>query len=96
MAIEALDYDSNCYNTLQGPRAQIDRKLYKQHLQAYLNDYPNLTIQAGSVSDLVLNDKVTEEEQQKMISKGALQIVKGVRLGILFFSVHQVRLCNSN
>ncbi|KAG2199491.1 hypothetical protein INT46_007111 [Mucor plumbeus] len=63
-----------------GPRAQIDRKLYKKHLQSYLKDYPNLTIQAGSVSDLVLNDNVTEVEHQKMILKGASQIVKGVRL----------------
>ncbi|EPB89815.1 tRNA uridine 5-carboxymethylaminomethyl modification enzyme GidA [Mucor circinelloides 1006PhL] len=63
-----------------GPRAQIDRKLYKKHLQSYLNNYPNLTIQSGSVSDLVLNDSVTEEEHQKMVSKGASQIVKGVRL----------------
>lgn len=67
----------------QGPRAQIDRKLYKKHLQLYLNEYPNLTIQSGSVSDLVLNDNVTEEEQQRMISKGASQIVKGVKLGTI-------------
>ncbi|KAI8645957.1 glucose inhibited division protein A-domain-containing protein [Parasitella parasitica] len=64
-----------------GPRAQIDRKLYKKHLQSYLKVYPNLTIETGSVSDLLLNDNVTEEEHQKMISKGASQIVKGVRLG---------------
>ncbi|CEP09342.1 hypothetical protein [Parasitella parasitica] len=63
-----------------GPRAQIDRKLYKKYMQSYLKDYPNLTIEEGSVSDLVLNDNVTEEEHQKMISKGASQIVKGVRL----------------
>jgi hypothetical protein len=53
-----------------------------------LKDYPNLTIQAGSVSDLVLNDNVTEEEHQKMILKGASQIVKGVRLGIFDFIIH--------
>ncbi|KAG2198385.1 hypothetical protein INT47_009790 [Mucor saturninus] len=63
-----------------GPRAQIDRKLYKKHLQEYLKDYPNLTIQSGSVADLVLNDQVTQEEHNSMVLKGASQIVKGVRL----------------
>ncbi|KAI7903941.1 glucose inhibited division protein A-domain-containing protein [Cokeromyces recurvatus] len=63
-----------------GPRAQIDRRLYKKHLQEYLNNYPNLTIQTGSVSDLLLNDNVTEDEYQLMTKKGASQIVKGVRL----------------
>ncbi|KAI8066088.1 glucose inhibited division protein A-domain-containing protein [Thamnidium elegans] len=63
-----------------GPRAQIDRKLYKKHLQEYLKDYPNLTIQSGSVADLVLNDQMTEEDHQCMVKKGASQMVNGVRL----------------
>lgn len=63
-----------------GPRAQIDRKLYKKHLQEYLKDYKNLTIRAGSVADLVLNDEMTEEEHSTMVKKGASQMVKGVRL----------------
>ncbi|KAI8087038.1 glucose inhibited division protein A-domain-containing protein [Gilbertella persicaria] len=57
-----------------GPRAQIDRKLYKRHLQEYLAHYPNLTIQSGSVSDLVLNDGMTEQEHQHMLQKGASQL----------------------
>ncbi|KAG1393199.1 hypothetical protein G6F60_011637 [Rhizopus arrhizus] len=63
-----------------GPRAQIDRKLYKKHMHEYLKDYPNLTIKAGSVADLVLNDGMTEKEYAQMIKKGASQMVKGVRL----------------
>ncbi|KAI9280800.1 glucose inhibited division protein A-domain-containing protein [Sporodiniella umbellata] len=63
-----------------GPRAQIDRKLYKKHMHEYLKDYPNLTIQAGSVADLVLNDGMSENEHQQMVKKGASQLVKGVRL----------------
>lgn len=51
------------------------------HLQEYLKDYPNLTIQSGSVADLVLNDQMTEEDNQCMVKKGASQMVKGVRLG---------------
>ncbi|CAO3640112.1 unnamed protein product [Cunninghamella blakesleeana] len=50
-----------------GPRAQIDRSLYKKHLQAYLKDYKNLTIRSGSVSDLVFDSS-------------KLQHVKGVKL----------------
>ncbi|KAI0226523.1 Mitochondrial Translation Optimization [Massospora cicadina] len=38
-----------------GPRAQIDRDLYKQHMQLALQTYPNLTLKAGSVDDLTLS-----------------------------------------
>lgn len=38
-----------------GPRAQIDRKLYKKNLQAVLHDYPNLDVRAGSVFDIVID-----------------------------------------
>lgn len=65
----------------KGPRAQIDRKLYKKHMHEYLKNYPNLTIKAGSVADLILNDGMTEEEYAHMVQKGASQLVKGVRLG---------------
>ncbi|KDQ52500.1 hypothetical protein JAAARDRAFT_198147 [Jaapia argillacea MUCL 33604] len=37
-----------------GPRAQIDRKLYKKHMQDLLFNYPNLDLRAASVFDLVL------------------------------------------
>lgn len=38
-----------------GPRAQIDRALYKQHLQHELfNETPNLDIISASVEDLIL------------------------------------------
>lgn len=40
-----------------------------------------MTIQSGSVADLVLNDQMTKEDHDSMILKGASQIVKGVRLG---------------
>ncbi|KAJ3848341.1 mitochondrial translation optimization protein [Lentinula lateritia] len=38
-----------------GPRAQIDRDLYKKHMQSALRDYPQLDTRAGSVFDLVFN-----------------------------------------
>lgn len=40
---------------VRGPRAQADRKLYKQAMQALLSDYPNLTIIVGAADDLILN-----------------------------------------
>ncbi|XP_059174246.1 protein MTO1 homolog, mitochondrial-like isoform X2 [Physella acuta] len=36
-----------------GPRAQIDRELYKKNLQAEVFSYPNLTVRAAAVEDLV-------------------------------------------
>ncbi|KAF8321325.1 GIDA-domain-containing protein [Clavulina sp. PMI_390] len=36
-----------------GLRAQIDRTLYKQHMQKLLSTYPNLEIRAASVHDLL-------------------------------------------
>ncbi|CAM1510312.1 Fc.00g006470.m01.CDS01 [Cosmosporella sp. VM-42] len=38
-----------------GPRAQIDRSLYKQHMRDELSLYPNLSIIPESVSDIVLS-----------------------------------------
>lgn len=39
-----------------GPRAQIDRKLYKQAVQTELLSTPNLHIYASSVEDLIWDD----------------------------------------
>ncbi|KAI9146393.1 tRNA uridine 5-carboxymethylaminomethyl modification enzyme mnmG [Paraphysoderma sedebokerense] len=39
---------------VHGPRAQIDRKLYKHHMQQTVQTHPNLTIKEGSVADLLL------------------------------------------
>ena len=40
-----------------GVRAQIDRKLYKTHLQEALKEVENLTIAQGSVEDLLIDDR---------------------------------------
>jgi tRNA uridine 5-carboxymethylaminomethyl modification enzyme len=41
---------------VRGPRAQIDRKLYRQAMQAELAATPNLTIKAEAVEDLMVID----------------------------------------
>jgi tRNA uridine 5-carboxymethylaminomethyl modification enzyme len=41
---------------VRGPRAQADRKLYREGMQALLSDYPNLTIIEGSAEDLVVDE----------------------------------------
>jgi tRNA uridine 5-carboxymethylaminomethyl modification enzyme len=40
---------------VQGPRAQADRKLYRQAMQAIMLDHPNLTVRAGAVEDLLFH-----------------------------------------
>lgn len=41
---------------VRGPRTQSDRWLYKQAMQKTLGDYPNLTLKAASVEDLVVKN----------------------------------------
>ena len=43
---------------VRGPRAQADRKLYRQIMQKILFEQDNLTIFAGSVADLIINNDV--------------------------------------
>ncbi|KAI0127495.1 glucose inhibited division protein A-domain-containing protein [Xylariales sp. AK1849] len=56
-----------------GPRAQIDRALYKKHMREELEAYPNLSIIAGSVSDIVVGEDVN-------LPSGAKSKITGVRL----------------
>ena len=39
---------------VRGPRAQADRKLYREAMQAALAEQPNLTLQAAAVDDLIV------------------------------------------
>ena len=41
---------------VRGPRAQIDRKLYREAMQAALSAQPNLTIVADAAEDLLVED----------------------------------------
>jgi tRNA uridine 5-carboxymethylaminomethyl modification enzyme len=40
---------------VQGPRSQIDRRLYREAMQAELAQTPNLTLMAGTAESLMLN-----------------------------------------
>lgn len=54
-----------------GPRAQIDRELYKKHMREELEGYPNLEIVPGSVADIIV-------EQEEGKAHGSR--ITGVRL----------------
>lgn len=56
-----------------GPRAQIDRALYKKHMREELEGHPNLSIVLGKVSDIVVAEDVDA-------STGAKSKITGVRM----------------
>lgn len=57
-----------------GPRAQIDRKLYKKHMHEEMMAYPGLTVKEGKVADIVVNDSPSTA------SFGGQGKIAGVRL----------------
>ena len=68
---------------VRGPRAQADRKLYRQAMQAALAAQPNLTILAAAAEDLIVEDGrvvgvVTAES--KTIRCGAVVLTTGTFL----------------
>jgi tRNA uridine 5-carboxymethylaminomethyl modification enzyme len=66
------------HDSLQGPRTQIDRTLYKQNMQKILHNYPNLDIKAGSVFDLIIERSHTDAGWGR---------VQGVQLGMWLLNV---------
>lgn len=59
-----------------GPRAQIDRDLYKKHMREELVNYPGLSVVLGSVSDIVVG-QVHDTDGQ---TNGTKSKITGVRL----------------
>ncbi len=69
---------------VHGPRAQADRKLYRQAIQKLLAEQENLTILEGAVADLHTNhDRVSGViiENGEIITSGAVVLTTGTFLG---------------
>jgi tRNA uridine 5-carboxymethylaminomethyl modification enzyme len=81
---------------VRGPRAQADRKLYRQAMQAALANQPNLTIRAISVEDLLLQGDgsvcgILSAEGEE-IRSGAVIITTGTFLnGLMHIGEEQIR-----
>ncbi|KAG1745087.1 mitochondrial translation optimization protein [Suillus paluster] len=58
-----------------GPRAQVDRKIYKRHMQNIIFGYPNLDVRAASVFDLLFDNSPSTSA-----SSSTWGTVTGVRL----------------
>jgi glucose-inhibited division protein A len=56
-----------------GPRAQIDRALYKRYMREELTNYENLSVVEGSVADIITEKELDSEE-------GSHGSITGVRL----------------
>ncbi|CAK7213706.1 Mitochondrial Translation Optimization [Sporothrix curviconia] len=63
-----------------GPRAQIDRALYKKHMRAELEAYPNLSVVEGSVSDIVVAAAAADADDATATTPGTRSRITGVRL----------------
>lgn len=57
---------------VQGPRCQSDRKLYREAMQSILTAYPNLTIEAGAVEDLVFDRAEINGSDGRPVCRGVL------------------------
>lgn len=68
---------------VHGPRAQADRSLYRVAVQALLRATPNLTIEAGSVGDLIVDDQMVRGvvcEDGRRYHAGAVVLTSGTFL----------------
>eukprot|EP01050_Picozoa_sp_SAG11_P011066 SAG11_NODE_1147_length_5683_cov_40.952006_6_plen_334_part_00 len=65
---------------VRGPRAQMDRGLYRQHMQAALHATKGLEMRAGSVEDLLLKGSTTSEFGAGGGAGAGTPSVRGVRL----------------
>jgi len=63
---------------LKGPRALIDRKLYKKYMRQELDAVENLTLLEGSVADLLITAPDSELGATKSFGR-----IQGITLGII-------------
>ncbi len=59
---------------VQGPRAQSDRKLYREAMQSILNDYKNLDILGAAVEDLIVSRETSKPCIEGVITAGGQKI----------------------
>lgn len=57
-----------------GPRAQIDRALYRKHMRAEMTQYPGLTVKEGRVADIIV------DRSPEAAAEGRHGKITGVRL----------------
>lgn len=57
-----------------GPRAQIDRALYRKHMRAEMTQYPGLTVKEGKVADIIV------DRSPEAAAEGRHGKITGVRL----------------
>lgn len=61
---------------VSGPRAQIDRKIYKNEMQKYLSTYENLKIQSGKVDSLMMQNQTVQgiqlESGERILAKSII------------------------
>jgi len=56
---------------VRGPRAQMDRDLYKEHMQATLANYPNLSLIQASVQDFLLDESSSSSTFESSFSSSS-------------------------
>jgi tRNA uridine 5-carboxymethylaminomethyl modification enzyme len=80
---------------VRGPRAQADRKLYRQAVQALLTEQPNLTIAAGEAADIELGPDgavaAIVTAAGKRLSCGAVVLTTGTFLrGLIHIGLEKI------
>ncbi|MBI4031987.1 MAG: tRNA uridine-5-carboxymethylaminomethyl(34) synthesis enzyme MnmG [Proteobacteria bacterium] len=79
---------------VRGPRAQADRKLYRQAIQAMLRDIPNLTLIEDSAEDVILGENALTPDRPLPSGEGRSEGKKPTIKGILTASGREIR-CKS-
>ena len=62
---------------VRGPRAQADRKLYRQAMQGQILNYPNLDVKAAAVEDLILSVQDKEQKVSGIVTGEGEEILAG-------------------
>ena len=69
---------------VRGPRAQMDRSLYKKAMQRLVGEQPNLAVHDGAVTDLILE----RHESNGQASVSGVTLASGVQCMLLSEAWH--------